>query len=169
MQPAEVLKLIGFAPERYESVRAALRYRADGPTRKEIRERIVRTEAGRRAFRISPREASEATLRPIDHPEPDGSYGWRSRVWHADKYHWRLETHLPGGGVNISACNGRRRLPIGGPPGSGLVWKHRVGGGSREDDPRWFHLATVHYWNFYPCSRTRSAGSHTSCAPWISR
>ena len=30
MQSEEVLKLIGSAPKRYESVRAALRYRGDG-------------------------------------------------------------------------------------------------------------------------------------------
>ncbi len=151
MEPEEVLELIGSASERYDTVRAALRYRADGPTRKEIRERIARTEAGRRAFRISPREASEATsLRPIDHPEPDEPFGWHCRAWRADKYHWRVETEVPGGGVNIFASNGRRRLPIGGPPGSGLVWDRRVGAGSRKDDPRWFWLAGDHYWTFYP-------------------
>ncbi len=48
MQPDEVLELIHSAPERYDSVRAALSYRGDGPMRKEIRERIARTEAGRR-------------------------------------------------------------------------------------------------------------------------
>ena len=55
MQPEEVLELIGSASERYDTVRAALRYRGDGPTKKQIRERTVRTEAGRRAFRLSPR------------------------------------------------------------------------------------------------------------------
>ena len=150
MQPEEVLELIGSASQRYDTVRAALRYRADGPTRKEIRERIVRTEAGRRAFQISAREASEAISRPADYPEPDGPYGWGSRAWHADGHHWRVETGVPGGGVDISACNGRRRLPIGGPPGSGLVWDRRVGAGPREGDPRWFGLAGDHYWTFYP-------------------
>jgi hypothetical protein len=29
------------------------------------------------------------------------------------------------------------------------VWKRRVGAGSREDDPRWFHIAHDHYWTFY--------------------
>ena len=57
---------------------------------------------------------------------------------------------MPGGGVEITASKGRRRLPIGGPPGSGLVWNRRVGTGSREDDPRWFMLGTDHYWTFYP-------------------
>lgn len=60
-----------------------------------------------------------------------------------------METELPNGGVNISACNGRRRLSIGGPPGSGLVWNRRVNAGPREDDPRWFRIATDHYWTFY--------------------
>ena len=144
MEPEEVLELIGSASRRYGTVRA------DGPKRKEIRERIVRTEAGRRAFRISPREASEAISRPADYPEPDGPYGWRSLTWRADKYHWRVETGVPGGGVDILACNGRRRLPIGGPPGSGVVWDRRVDAGPREGDPRWFRLAGDHYWTFYP-------------------
>jgi hypothetical protein len=71
MEPEQVLELIRSAPERYKSVRAALRYRGDGPVRKEIRQRIVR-----RAFRVSPEQASE----PIRHPEPDGPFGWRCRA-----------------------------------------------------------------------------------------
>ena len=141
MRPEEVLELISSAPERYDTVRAALRYRGDGPTKKEIRECIVR-----HAFGVSPREA----YKPIRHLEPDGPFGWRCLAWHADHYHWRMETEVPGGGVEITASKGRRRLPIGGPPGSGLVWNRRVGAGSREDDPRWFMLATDHYWTFYP-------------------
>jgi hypothetical protein len=141
MEPEQVLELIHSAPERYESVRAALRYLGDGPVHKEIRERIVR-----RAFRVSPEEASE----PTRHPEPDGPFGWRCRAWHADQYHWRMETEVPGGGVEITASKGRKRLPIGGPSGSGLVWNRRVGAGSRKGDPRWFMQATDHYWTFYP-------------------
>jgi hypothetical protein len=141
MGPEQVLELIRSAFERYESVRAALRYLGDGPVHKEIRERIVR-----RAFRVSSEEAPE----PVRHPEPDGPFGWRCRAWHADNYHWRMETEVPGGGVEITASMGRRRLPIGGPSGSGLVWNRRVGAGSREDDPRWFMQATDHYWTFYP-------------------
>ena len=133
MEPEQVLELIRSAPQRYESVRASLRYRGDGPVRKEIRERIVG-----RAFGVSPEEASE----PIRHPEPDGPFGWRSRAWYADHYHWRMETKVPGGGVQITASKGRRRVSIGGPAGSGLVWNRRVGAGSREADPRWFMQAT---------------------------
>ena len=50
MQPEKVLKLIGFASQRYDTVRAALRYRGAGPTHEEICERIARTEEGQRAF-----------------------------------------------------------------------------------------------------------------------
>jgi hypothetical protein len=110
MEPEQVLELIRSAPERYESVRAALRYRGDGPVHKEIHERIVR-----RAFRVSTEQASK----PIRHPEPDGPFGWRCRAWHADHYHWRMETEVP----------------IGGPPGSGLVWNRRLGAPSRDPDP----------------------------------
>ncbi len=53
MQPEEVLELIGSAPERSDTVRAALRYRSDGSARKEIRERIRSSKAGQRAFGIS--------------------------------------------------------------------------------------------------------------------
>lgn len=146
VEPEDVLELIRSAPERYETVRAALRYRGNSLIHKEIRQRIVRSEAGRRAFGISAREASE----PIQHPEPDGPFGWRCRAWHADQYHWRTETEVPGGGLAIAASTGRRRLPIGGPPGSGLVWDRRVGVGPRENDPRWFRLALDNYWTFYP-------------------
>lgn len=146
MEPEDVLELIRSAPERYDTVRAALRYRGDGFVHKEIREQIARSEAGRRAFRITAREASES----VRHPEPDGPFGWLCRAWRADQYHWRMETETPCGDVEMAASTGRRRLPIGGPPGSGLVWEHRVGAGSREDDPQWFGLALDNYWTFYP-------------------
>jgi hypothetical protein len=109
VQPEEVLKLIGSASQRYDTVRAALRYRGDGSARKEISERIASSEAGRRAFGISPREAfaEEAIERPIYRWYPDGPFGWRCRAWHADEFHWRLETDLPSGGVSIFASNGR--------------------------------------------------------------
>ena len=146
MGPEDVLELIRSAPERYESVRAALRYRGDGPTRKEIRGRIAGSEAGRRAFGVSLEAASD----PVVHPEPGGPFGWRCRAWRADEYHWRRELELPGGGVDITASNGRRRLPVGGPPGSGLVWNRRVGGGPRAEDPWWIGVALDTYWTFYP-------------------
>ena len=146
MKPEEVLELIHTTSERYESVRASLRYRGDGTVKREIRERLVRSEAARREFGISPEEDSA----PIRHPEPDGPFGWRCRAWHADHYHWRMETEVPDDGVAISACKGRRLLPIGGPPGSGLWWNRRVGASPPEDDPPWFHLALDHYWTFYP-------------------
>jgi len=149
VDPEQVLGLIRTAPERYDTVRAALRYSADGRVRREIRERIPRSEDGRRAFGISPREAREEIRRPVRYTEPDSPFGWRTRAWHADKFHWRLETNLPGGGIEIAACNGRRRLPIGGPPGSGLVWDRRIKTGPRDHDPRWFALANDYYWTFY--------------------
>ena len=98
-----MLKLIGSARERYDTGRAALRYRGEGRTRKEIRERIASTQAGRRAFGITPREASERALRTIDHPESDGSFGWRCRAWYAGKGRWRLGTERPKGGFGGSS------------------------------------------------------------------
>jgi hypothetical protein len=130
VEPEEVLELIRTAPERYDTVRAALR-----------------TEAGRRAFQVPSGEPSE----PIRHPEPDGTFGWSCRAWHADEYRWRLEADRPDGGVNVHASSGR--TPSGaapwGPQYMGRFWRHRVGGGSWEEDPPWFDLANDHYWTFY--------------------
>ena len=47
MQPEEVLELIRSAPERHDTVRAALRYRGDGPTLKALRDRYLASEAHR--------------------------------------------------------------------------------------------------------------------------
>ncbi len=148
MQPEEVLELIGSAPQRYGTVRAALRYQGDGLAFKEISERIRGSEAGRRAFGISPREAS---VESIEQRYPEGPFAWRSRAWHADDFHWRLESDRPDGGVNILASNGRTPIvgPLGGEQYMGRFWRHRVGGGSLEDDPPWFDLANDHYWTFY--------------------
>ena len=147
MEPQEVLELMHSAPERYDSVRAALRYRGDGPTIKAVRERFLRSEAHRRTFGDPP-EPSE----PIRHAEPDGPFGWRCRVWSVDDHRWRRELKLPDGGVDITASTGRMRL-VGtpeGPPGTSEVWQRRVGWSSRDEDPRWLAAATDHYWTFYP-------------------
>ena len=128
-------------------MRAGLRYRGDGRVHREVRGRILRSEAGRRAFQVSPREVSE----PIRHPEPDGPFRWSCRAWHADRFHWRLESDRPDGGVNIHASDGRTKsgIPPPGPQYMGRDWRHRVGGGSWEADPPWFALADDHYWTFY--------------------
>jgi hypothetical protein len=161
VKPEQALELISSAPRRYETVRAALRCRGNGAVHREIRESIPRSEAGRRAFDVSEHEAPG----PIRHPEPEDPFGWRSRAWRADRYHWRLETGVPGGGMHISACNGRRRLPIGGPPGSGLVWEHRVGAGLQRDDSRWFALAGDHYWTFYALLTDEICGISDELSP----
>ena len=144
VEPGEVLELIHSAPERYDSVRAALHYRGDGPTIKAVRERFLRSEAGRRTFG-APTEPPEN----ISHPEPDGLFGWRCRVWRVNDVLWRQELELPGGGVEIAASAGRRQLPIGGPPGSGKVWERRIGGRRRVEDPSWL-MGTDTFWTIYP-------------------
>jgi len=153
VRPEEALDLMRSAPERYETVRAALRYRGDGPTIKTVRERFLRSEAHRRAFG----DPLEPSL-PIRHSEPDGPFGWRCRVWRVDDAHWRQETSLPGGGVDIVAASGRRRLPIGGPPGSGRVWHRRIGGGRRADDPVWLIPTADTFWTMYPFDPAGFAG-----------
>lgn len=144
MDPETVLELIRSATQRYHTVRAALRYRGDGSAREEISERIRSSEAGRRAFGISPD-------RPDYRWYPEGPFGWRSRAWHADDHHWRLEVDRPDGGVNVLASDGPTPIvgPSGGKQYTGRFWRHRVGGGSREDDPPWFDIADDHYWTFY--------------------
>jgi len=162
VEPEEILELIHSAPKCYECVRGALLYRGDGPVHKEIRERLVLSEAGRCAFRVSPKEASE----PIRHPEPDGPFGWRCRAWHTDHYHWRMETEVPGGGVAIAACRGSRRLPIGGPPGSRLVWAVASEPARAKTTHGGSDWPTITTGPSTPYLQTRSAGSHTSSSGW---
>jgi hypothetical protein len=165
VKPEQVLELIGSAPKRYETVRAAMRYRGDGLVHKEIRGRIARTEAGRRAFRVSESEAS----RPVRHPEPGGPFGWRSRAWYAGKYRERLETEVPGGGVDISAVSGwsQSDLPphAHSPEHEAWFWRHRIEAGPREDDPRWFRLADDHYWTFYALRTDEICGISGELSP----
>jgi hypothetical protein len=146
VEPEAVLRLMHNAPERYEGVRAALRYRGDGPTIKAVRERFLRSDAGRRTF-------GEPTQPPeeISHSEPDGPFGWRCRVWRIDDHRWRQELELPKGGVEIVASTGRMRT-VGtpeGPPGTSEQWEHRIGGGSPADDPGWL-MGTDLFWTVYP-------------------
>lgn len=167
VEPEQVLDLISSAAERYDTVRAAIRYRGDGLVHREIRESIPRTQAGRRAFGISPREAAEAMRRPARHPEPGGPFGCRTRAWHADEFHWRLEADLPGGRVDISGSSGRTRsgVPLPGPQYTGRFWSHRAGPGAREDDPPWYTLATDHYWTFYALRTDEICGISGELSP----
>lgn len=144
MDPQTVLELIRSAPERYDSVRAALRYRGDGPIIKAVRERFLKSEAGRRTFGDPPE--------PIWQSEPDGPFGWRCRIWRVDDHRWRQELELPAGGVDIRASTGRMRTrgTPEGPPGTSEQWDRRVGGAARERDPNWIRLATDTYWTMYP-------------------
>ena len=147
LEPQEVLELMHSAPERYDSVRAALRYRGDGPTIKAVREQYLRSETHRRTSGDL-QEPSE----PIRHPEPDRAFGWRCRVWSIDHHRWRRELELPNGGVDITVSTGRMRLcdTLEAPAGTSEMWQRRVGASSREEDPQWLLLATDHYWTFYP-------------------
>ena len=143
MRAEEVLSLIHAAPERYETVRASLVYRGDGPKIKAMREKYARSEAGRRTFG----DSSDG----IYHPEPDSAFGWRCKVWRVDEHRWRQELELPNGEVSIPVSNGRIR-PFGtpeGPAGSSEVWELRTLGGSRSKDSRWLN-ATDTFWTMYP-------------------
>jgi len=147
VKPEEVLELMRSAPERYESVCAALRYQGDGPTIKAVRERFLRSEAGRRTFG-EPTEPPEN----VNHLEPDGPYEWRCRIWRIDDHRWRQETELPGGGVDVWVSTGRIRIRGAqeGPRGSSGQWHWRTSGGRREDDPSWLIATADTFWTMYP-------------------
>jgi hypothetical protein len=150
MDPESVLELIRSAPERYETVRAALRYRGDGPTIKAMRDRYLASEAHRPETGDSPEPSEE-----VRHPEPDGPFGWRCRVWYAkvspergvrDRVELELPREVyPDGGVHISAWDGR----IVGPYGTDTAVDVRIGGGAHEDDPPWLSLAQDSFWTTY--------------------
>ena len=164
MQPEEVLELIRSASQRYDTVRAALRYRGDGPTIKALRERYLASEAYRRETGRSPETSEE-----VSHPEPDGSFGWRCRVWYAKVspergVRDRVELELPreaypGGGVDISAWDGR----MVGPSGTDTVLHSRVGGGPREDDLPWLRRARDSFWTTYLFDPDNIAGLPPGC------
>ena len=147
MQPEEVLRLINSAPQRYDTVRAALRYRGDGATMRTLRDRYRASEAYRLESGGSP-DPSEG----VGYREPDGPFGWRCRVWYAkvspeSGERSRLELELPkevypDGGVDISAWDGR----VSGPS---TAVRNRTGGGPREDDPPWLWLAQDSFWTTY--------------------
>lgn len=145
MEPGEVLELIRSAPQRYDTVRAALRYRGDGPTLKALCDLYSASEAYRLETGGSPVPPEE-----VRHPEPDGPFGWHCRVWYAKVspergVRDRVELEIPGGGVDISAWDGR----MVGPSGMDTVVDSRIGGGSREDDPFWLGLAQDSFWTTY--------------------
>jgi len=146
METEKVLELMRTGSERYKTVRATLHYRGNGSTIRAILERIPHSEGGRIAFRVPNRR----TFEPIEHPQPDGLFGWRSRVWHDEESRWRIEAELPTGGLDISAATGRERSPRRWPFGQERVWHHRVGAGPRSGDPLWFWQAYDPYWTFYP-------------------
>jgi hypothetical protein len=123
-------------------VRAALRYRGDGPTIKALRDRYLVSEARGLETGGSPGSSGQDV-----HSEPDGPFGWRCRVWYAGVNpggggRYRVELELPrevypGGGVDIIARDGR----IVGSSGTDTVVNSRIGGSPREDDPLWLVLA----------------------------
>ncbi len=143
MRATDVLHLMSTAPERYETVRASLVYRGDGPKIKAVRERYARSESGRRSFGDAPDQ--------IWHPEPDSAFGWQCNIWRVAEHQWRQELELPGGEVSILVSNGQIR-PFGtpeGPAGSSEMWELRTLGSSRSEDPRWL-MATDTFWTMYP-------------------
>ena len=147
MEPEAVLELMSSAPRRYETVRAALRYRGEGPTIKALRERFARSEAHRRTFGRPPELPED-----LSDPEPDGPFGWRCRVWLVDHNRWRVELALPDGGVDIAASTGRLRSADEpeGPAGTSELWERRVGADPSSEAPGWLPQSTDTFWTMYP-------------------
>ena len=147
VQPEQVLELIGSAPRRYDTVRAAMRYRGDGSTMRTLRDRYRASEAYRLETGGPPDPSEEAW-----YPEPEGPFGWGCRVWYAKVspergVRDRLEVELPrevypDGGVYISAWDGRVSAPS-------TAVSVRIGGGSHEEDPHWLVLAQDGFWSTY--------------------
>lgn len=140
----EVLELIYSASERYDTVRAKIRYQGDGPTIKAVRKRVLNSGVSRRTFR----NQSE----PVQEAEPEGTFGWRCKIWRVDDHRWRQELALPDSGVDIRASTGHIR-PRGTSKKSPInyeEWQHRISSTAREEDPTWIWLATDTYWTMYP-------------------
>jgi hypothetical protein len=147
VRPEEALELIVSAPQRYDSVRAALRYRGDGSTMRTLRDRYRKSEAYRLETGGPPDPSEE-----IWYPEPDAPFGWSCREWYAKVRpdggpRYRLEVELPmevypDGGVYISAWDGRVSDP-------NTAVRARIGGGSLEEDPPWLWLAQDSFWSTY--------------------
>lgn len=147
MKPETALELMRTAPQRYNTVRAALRYQGDGTIIKAVRERFLKSEAFQRTF-----GESAASAESTRHLEPDGPFGWRYRVWRSDNHRWRQELDLPDGSVNIRSSTGRMRSrgTMEGPPDTSEEWERRIGGTIREEDPSWIRHAIDIYWTMYP-------------------
>jgi hypothetical protein len=147
VRPEEALELIVSAPQRYDSVRAALRYRGDGSTMRTLRDRYRKSEAYRLETGGPPDPSEEIWC-----PEPDAPFGWSCREWYAKVRpdggpRYRLEVELPrevypDGGVYISAWDGRVSDP-------NTAVRARIGGGSLEEDPPWLWLAQDSFWSTY--------------------
>ncbi len=69
MEPEEVLELICSAPDRYDTVRAALHYRGDGPTIKAVRERFWSSEASLRRVVEDGRTVAWDAFFRVDRPD----------------------------------------------------------------------------------------------------
>lgn len=145
MDTDTVIELMRSAPRRYETARAALRYRGDGPAIKAARERYRASELGRLEARPEPGVPPE-----VGHPEPDGPFGWRCRVWYArvnprtNGGRYRVELELPGevypaGGTHVYAWDG-----------AGAFLDRRIGGCPPDDDPHWLLVARDAFWTTYP-------------------
>lgn len=161
MDTDTVIELMRSAPRRYKTVRAALRYRGDGPAIKDARKRYRASELGRLEARVEPGAPPQGS-----HPEPDGLFGWRCRVWYArgnprtNGGRYRVELELPrevhpAGGTHVYAWDGARAF-----------LDRRIGGGPAEDDPGWLLVARVPSGRRTRSTRTASPGCPSSCTPW---
>ena len=158
MKPEEVLDLMHTARRRYETVRATLRYRGDGPTIKALRKQYQQSEAGKRELEgVRGLQQVPESLETFGHDEPDGVFEWRIKAWEAKWRRFssegaphRIELDLSrsihfGDGVDVHAWDGRTTNP----DGTLRILDHRTGGSHPETEPFWLSLARDTYWSTY--------------------
>lgn len=153
MDAETVIELMSSAPERYNTVRAAMCYRGNGSAINTSREQYLDSELGRRET-VGLVGAYQAS----DPPEPKGLFEWRCRVWYAsvspgtrdDCYRVELElpeSIYPGGATHIYTWNGADE-----------VLDRRIDAVSSTDDPKWLRLARDSFWTTYPFDPDGIAG-----------
>lgn len=138
-----MIDLMRSAPQRYETVRAALRYRGDGSVIKAVRNKYLESEVGR----LETGGLSNSKQKDR-RPEPEGPISWRCHIWYAGVSPgggglYRVELELPkelcnGDGLHIYAWDGVDNM---------VDW--RTDGSRADDDPDWLRMAHDSFWTTY--------------------
>jgi hypothetical protein len=123
VRPEEVLELMRSAPERYDTVRAALRYTGDGSTIKAIRERFLGSgPVGAPSGGL--RSPSRRHTTPSPTGRSAGGRGCGGRTSTAGGRSWICRRR---GKIVASTGRLRSRGTPEGPPGTSELWERRLG------------------------------------------